>query len=129
VGGDPEMTITKYGLTCLDWDDDNEVDALVGRQFIVRAKTALICFDPNILSEGADAAEVSIWHCPDGSMPAANPEYECLMLTDAVMTGLDGAPGTQDSCIEVPVGAYFVLQDTDPDVGDEPRVTIQGEGD
>jgi hypothetical protein len=45
------------------------------------------------------------------------------------MTGLGGDPGTQDSCLRIGPGAYTIVQDTAPDAGDEPRVTIQGEGD
>jgi hypothetical protein len=123
------MNITKYDLTCLDWTFAAKVDATIARQFTVGAKSARFCFDPNTLTAGADAAEVLLLLCHDGSVPAANPEYECIALTNDPMTGIVGAPGTQDSCIQIGPGAYTIIQSVDPGDGDTPRVTIQGEGD
>ncbi len=129
TGGDL-VNITKYNLVCLDCTeaagDDDCVDS---RLFFVGATTALICFDPDVaLSEGVDAAQINVRYCPDGIKPAANPEYTCGKMTDTVLTGIQGSAGTQDSCLRVGPGAYYIEFVDDGFAADQPRVTIKGEG-
>ncbi len=123
-------TITKTNLVCLDCTDAaGDDDCVDSRLFFVNAVAALVCFDPDVLAdEGADVAQIWIRHCPDGKKPASNPEYVCGKITDSVITGIQGAAGTQDACHRLKPGAYFIDFVNDGAAGDEPRVTIQGEG-
>ena len=124
------VRITKLNLVCMDCTDSAGADACVdSRLFFIGAKSALVCFDPDAAgSEGADAAQIDIRYCPDGQKPAANPEYVCGKITNSVITGIQGAAGTQDACHRLPPGAYYIDFSNDGGAGDEPRVTIQGEG-
>ena len=124
-------TITKYNLVCLDCTDSAGADDCVDtRVFHIRAKSALICFNPDTAaSEGADAAQIKIRNCSSGTKPAANPEYSCHSITTAAITGVTGSAGTQDACQRVATGTYFIDFIDDGGAGDTPQVTIQGEGD
>ncbi len=124
------VRITKLNLVCMDCTDSaGDDDCVDSRLFFIGAKSALVCFDPDAAgSEGADAAQIDIRYCPDGQKPAANPEYVCGKITNSVITGIQGAAGTQDACHRLPPGAYYIDFSNDGGAGDEPRVTIQGEG-
>jgi len=127
-GGSPTngFTVSKYGRLCLDWVSTDSGDSQI---FVVGAAAALVCFDPDINTEGAEVAEVNIRYCPNGKQPAATPEIECFKLSNVPITGITGLPGTQDSCVRVGPGTYYVEIETAGGAGDESRVTIQGEGD
>jgi hypothetical protein len=127
-GGSPAngVTVTRYDRLCLDWVTADSGDSQI---FVVGTKTALLCFDPDINTEGADAAKINFRYCPNGIQPAASPENECFALSTAPITGITGAAGTQDACERVGPGTYYVEIETQGGAGDESRVTIQGEGD
>jgi hypothetical protein len=127
-GGSPAngVTVTRYDRLCLDFAAGDTGDSQI---FIVGAKTALLCFDPDINTEGADATKINFRFCPNGIMPAASPENECFKLSNDPITGITGAAGTQDSCERVGPGTYYVEITTTPAANDEARVTIQGEAD
>lgn len=91
------------------------------------AVTGLICFDPNTLTIGVDAAQVTLRMCPDGRKPAATPENECFALSTVAMTGIEGSAADQDSCLRVGPGTYYVDIDIAAGAGDTAQVTFRGE--
>jgi hypothetical protein len=124
TGGDL-ITVTAYQLLCADFD---QTDSGNSRIFRVGTNTALVCFDPEVGAEGASDAEINIRYCPNGTQPAANPEYECFALSTIPITGLTGAAGIQDACVRVGPGTYYFEITTDS-TAEDARVTIQGEAD
>jgi hypothetical protein len=119
------VQVTKYEVLCIDWDDTDTGDT---RHFIVGSKTALLCFDPDLATEGASTAKINFRYCPNGLLPAANPENECFALSTIPITGITGAPGIQDACVRVGPGLYYVEIETGGGSTEDSRVTIQGEG-
>lgn len=119
-------TIARYNLTCIAVANADSTNTT--RIFFVRAKTARLCFDPALDSEGADTGQITVRECPNGQKPAANPENECDLVTVA-LTGLGGEDGTQFRCRTLSTGSYFVDVTTAMGAGNTGRVTIQGEGD
>jgi hypothetical protein len=121
------IQVTKYDVLCIDWDETDTAGTNT-RHFIVGAKEALLCFDPDLATEGAATAEINFRYCPNGKMPAANPENECFALSTIPITGITGSAGIQDSCERVGPGLYYVEIETGGSSEDS-RVTIQGGGD
>jgi hypothetical protein len=117
------------GVTaCLDCTDAAGADDCVdSRKFDVTADSALICFNPDTATEGADNASIRIRHCSTGLKPAASPEDSCHSITTNVITGITGSPAVQDACHRVPPGAYFIDFVSDGTAGDEPQITFRGE--
>lgn len=119
-------TIYKYDRTCIGintTDDTNDT-----RLFFVRAKSATLCFDPNIGWEGTDLGTIFVRECPNGQKPASNPHYECDKVTDE-LTGANLDPGPQMRCRVLPTGSYYVDVATDMGAARQGRVTINGGGD
>ena len=119
------ITVTAYQLLCLDFDENDSGDS---RIFRVGANTALVCFDPDIATEGVKDGKVNIRYCPNGKQPAASPELECIALSTIPITGIEGSAGIQDACIRVGPGTYYV-EITTQTGSEDARVTIQGEAD
>lgn len=111
--------VANFDSVCwvFDGDDDSTIVE-------VRAKTALVCFDPDITTDGAATAQVMINHCPTSNAVSA---FTCMDITDSSSTGITGASGTQDSCIRVGTGFYYV-DVTTADAGTDSRVSFRGEG-
>lgn len=119
------ITVKGFEMLCFDFTSTG-VDS---RIFRVASKTALICFDPALDSAGGDVAQIYIRYCPNGAKPSSSPQNECVKVTSSPMVGAEGGPGTQDACLQVGPGVYFVDITTVPAGGDNARVTIQGQGD
>jgi hypothetical protein len=91
--------------------------------FRVRAPSALICFDPDT-GGTAGTGVVTPRHCTNNTKPATNPENECISL--GTLDGTEGAAATQNACVRIPNGTYFI-DVTTPCNTDACRVTINGE--
>jgi hypothetical protein len=126
TGGDL-ITVTAYQLLCADFDE-NDTAGTDSRIFRVGTNTALLCFDPDIATEGTATAEIFFRYCPNGIMPGSSPENQCFTLTTIPITGLTGQAGIQDACERVGPGTYYFEIETGTSTEDA-RVTIQGEAD
>jgi hypothetical protein len=121
-------SITGYNLVCIAIAP---ADALTSTpRFHIGAKSALVCFDPALDNEGADDGEAQIRHCPNGRLPAANPEYQCDIDSET-LTGLGGDRDTTTPkrCKELDFGSYQVEMTSTIGAGHVGRITIQGLGD
>ena len=94
--------------------------------FVILSSTALICFDPDVATEGNDgAAEIMIRYCHTGVTTAS--VNRCKETLDAPLDGTDGAAGTQNACARYGRGSYYIENTTGAST-DEAVVSIQGEG-
>jgi hypothetical protein len=94
------------------------------RVFRVTADTALICLDPDVASEGAANAEVMVRYCHAGATTAD--VNVCIEVLDAALDGTVGASVTQNACVRVTGGSYYIENSVDA-AADEAVVSIQGE--
>jgi hypothetical protein len=121
-GGTPENQEVKAGVhLCWEFDGDDDSGA-----FSVRSETALICFDPDITTEGVATGAVMPRRCHRGSKPTSNPQNQCFATLDSSMTGITGSAGTQDACQRVGFGTYYIDVTTSP-AGDDAVFSIVGE--
>lgn len=111
---------------CWEFDETAGADE-ISQPFSVKADSALVCFDPDKGTEGVAVATLQIRRCTRGRMPAANPEFECITVLDGPLTGLAGGAGTQNSCLRVASGLYY-LQIITPSTAEDAVASIQGEG-
>ncbi len=90
--------------------------------FVVRSESALICLDSHTGSEANGAARIHPRKCLGGVLPAANPEFECITILDNPLDGTQGAAATQNACIRVGPGVYFL--DVTVPVGGAPEAAL-----
>jgi len=98
--------------------------------FSVKSRSAVVCFDPDTGGVAGTGAVV-VRKCPTSTKPAANPENSCISLGgangNATLTGTEGAAeGTQNACIPVGTGYYFI-DITTTCGGNACEVSVQGE--
>jgi hypothetical protein len=87
---------------------------------------ALICLNPDTASESADATEVMIHYCP--IVPTTGPDVNnCMDILDAPLDGTIGADDTQNACIRVARGSYWIEVTTPPAASDNAVISVFGE--
>jgi hypothetical protein len=114
--GQQDQSVAGSGLLCMDCVG---IDCADTELFHVKTGPGEFCFDPNVHTEGADDGEINLRYCPNGTKPAANPEYQCLAMTSSPMTGTSG-------CMFIGTGSYYVEFTTQPGGYDHSRFTVQG---
>jgi hypothetical protein len=100
--------------------DDSEL-------FSVKSRSALICLNPDTASAGADVTQIKVRKCHGGTKPTSNPENECIDLNGSAMDGTEGAAVTQNACLRVAAGSYYIDITTAPAAADNAVVSVQGE--
>lgn len=100
-------------------------------EFHVTGIAARVCLDDNVgnATGGAGAAQVDLRACEHGDMPAANPDQQCSVrqVQAGPLDGTQGPPATQNECVRVGPGVYYIDIVTAPGAGEVARVTIKGE--
>ncbi len=108
------------GKVCYRLANTETVDS--GEVAII-AESALICFDSDTGATAISTGVVTPRVCTGNSKPAANPTFTCLSL--GTLTGLEGDASTQNACVRVGPGIYYL--DVTTAMGAESRVKIQAE--
>ncbi len=109
------------------WSFANADGTTTSPAFTVVVDRALICFDPDLGSVGvpAGAGVITPHYCLKGSKPSSNPENECIGL--GALTGTEGDASTQDACVSVGQGVYYIAVDTACGAAHSCLVSIQGQ--
>jgi hypothetical protein len=113
-------------LACYEMDAANYAD--MTKTFTVDHE-ALICLNPDVDTEGADDVEVMPRHCVAGlannaTAPNVN---ECLAILDASLDGTTGGARTQNACIRVGQGIYYLDVTAPTGAEDVAVVSVRGE--
>jgi hypothetical protein len=117
--------ISKGTLACYEIDATDYADMTTS--FTV-GNQALICLNPDVDTEGADDAEVMIHYCPIGLATGVAPNVNaCFDILDSPLDGTTGSPDTQNACVRVPAGVYWIEVTTAPGAGDEAVISVRGE--
>ena len=95
--------------------DSNPID-------VTKGSSALFCLNPSNDQDGPDVSTVWIRRCL-GLVTAT--DNNCPRILDAVLDGTVGASGTQNSCVRVGSGRYYV--EVIATSGDQPYVSLEGE--
>lgn len=112
--------VGRGAMICWEFDDASDSGTIT-----INSDMATVCFDPNITTEGAATAQVDLMYCPIYPGRAAD-RATCHKVTNAPLTGVTGAPGTQDACQRLPRGTYYVDVTTSAG-GDDALVSFRGE--
>lgn len=108
-----------YGIDNTDSDSKSKTFYVVD--------TALICLDPDTATDGADAAEVMILRCPAGLGDNAPSDELCIDILDAPLDGTAGAAATQNACVRVARGSFWIEVTTVPAASDTTVISVEGE--
>lgn len=108
-------------LGCKQYVFDENVSTTVDVEISCDATLCRLHFDPNIVTAGADDAELMVAACTvdieDGN---------CTDIIDANLTGLAGQDGTQRTAVHFGRGKYRMEFKAQPGAGETGRVMIQG---
>lgn len=115
------------GIYCFDF---NSALSPASTSFSVAARSALACLKPDDTTAGvpggASPATAVVRFCPYGSTAAAANCIQACALAGCALTGLEGDPATQLSCVVLGPGSYRVDFPTLPDAGELGIFSVQG---
>ena len=113
--------------TFVNADSTHTTDA-----FTVGTPSALICFDSDTAaSSNAGVAHVVPYKCPDGDKASSNPDLQCEPIGgangNAYLDGTWTESASQNACLRVGPGVYYVSVTVACVAADFCRITVEGE--
>jgi hypothetical protein len=87
---------------------------------------ALICLNPDSDTEGADDAQIMVHYCPVVPSTGTPDVNNCFDMLDSPLTGAVGDEDTQNACILVTRGSYWIEVTTAPGAGDATVISVFG---
>ena len=124
-----DVKVSKNELLC--WEFLQADSTHQSTKFVIQSESALICHDPDTAAAGVpgDGSQVVVMHCPARVVPSTE-NVECdfiRALAGTSMTGLGGTNTTQNRCVRVARGVYYLDITTTAPATDTSRTAIQGE--